>query len=76
MAKTELEKYRSFVSQQLKRLSSILQQYTRGDFSKTIPIPEEENEFTEFLKVLNQLGKNLGDCMQEKEQNQDKTNQL
>ena len=55
MAKSELEKYKQHVSSQLSNLSPLLQSYALGDFSRTLEIPDKENEFTELLVGLSLL---------------------
>jgi len=67
MAKSELEKYKSYVSDQLQKITPILQKYAMGDFSPSIPIPEEENEFTELLVGLQLMVDNIREMVKEKD---------
>ena len=52
MTKSEIEKYKEYVSGRLGQLSPFLQSYALGDFSETIEIADEEDEFTELLVAL------------------------
>jgi PAS domain S-box-containing protein len=67
MAKSELEQYREYVAAQLSKLSPLLQSYALGDFSDTIEIPEEEDEFTELLVGLSLMVDDIREMIQEKE---------
>jgi len=67
MAKSELEKYKSYVTDQLKKLTPILQKYAMGDFTPSVPIPEEENEFTELLAGIQLMVDNIRDMIKEKD---------
>ncbi|MFO7890359.1 MAG: PAS domain S-box protein [bacterium] len=67
MAKSELEKYKAYVSDQLKQLTPILHKYTMGDFSESIPIPEEENEFTGLLKGLQHMVSDIREKIKDKD---------
>ena len=49
MPKSGMEKYKEYVAAQLGKISPLLQSYAIGDFSKSIKIPEKEDEFTELL---------------------------
>ncbi|MEW6041720.1 MAG: histidine kinase dimerization/phospho-acceptor domain-containing protein, partial [Elusimicrobiota bacterium] len=52
MPKSELEKYKEYISTRLNQLIPLLQKYSIGDFSESIEIPEKEDEFTELLTGL------------------------
>ena len=52
MTKSEMEEYKDYVSARLSQLSPFMQSYALGDFSESIEIPEEEDEFTELLVGL------------------------
>ncbi len=67
MAKSELEKYKSYVSEQLQKLTPILQKYAMGDLSPSIPIPEKENEFTELLVALQLMVDDFREMVKEKD---------
>lgn len=64
---TELEKYEAHIRGQLSKLSPLLQKYALGDFSESIEIPDEENEFTELLVGLSLMVDDLKEMIQEKE---------
>jgi PAS domain S-box-containing protein len=53
MSRSELEKYKEYVSFRLRQLAPLLQKYALGDFSKSIEVPEEEDEFTELMVGMN-----------------------
>ena len=67
MAKSDLEKYKAYVSTRLIYLSPFLQNYALGDFSESIDIPEEEDEFTELLVGLTLMVDDLKEMIQERE---------
>jgi PAS domain-containing protein len=67
MAKSELEKYKETVYARLSQLSPLLQNYALGDFSESIEIPEEEDEFTELLVGLSLMVDNIKKLVEEKE---------
>jgi PAS domain S-box-containing protein len=67
MAKSELEKYKETVAAQLSGLSSLLPNYALGDFSESIEIPEEENEFTELLVGLSLMVDDIREMIREKD---------
>jgi PAS domain S-box-containing protein len=67
MAKSEMAAYRDRVSARLSQLSPFLQSYALGDFSQTIEIPEEEDEFTELLVGLTLMVDDIKEMIQEKE---------
>jgi HAMP domain-containing protein len=50
---SQLGEYKAHVTTRLEQLSPLLQDYALGDFSKTIQVPDEEDEFTELLVGLN-----------------------
>lgn len=52
LSKSELEEYKQYVSTRLNQIMPILQEYAIGNFSKSIEIPEKEDEFTELLVGL------------------------
>lgn len=68
MPNSELSKYKEKVIKQLARLSPLLQKYAMGDFSKKIPIPQEENEFTELLVGLNLMVDDIKELINEKQE--------
>ena len=49
MPKPDMEEYKEYVTARLGKLSHLLVKYAQGDFSESIEIPEEEDEFTELL---------------------------
>lgn len=67
MAEPELEKYKAHILHQLNQVSSLLEKYARGDFSETIPIPKEKNEFTALIEKLNNTVVNTKEIIKEKE---------
>lgn len=56
-AKGELEevhsRYKEWVTDRLSRIAPAMERVSVGDFSENIPLPEEEDEFTELLVGLN-----------------------
>ena len=52
MSKSELEQYKEYVSTRLGQIMPMLQEYAMGDFSRSIEIPEKEDEFTELVVGL------------------------
>jgi septal ring factor EnvC (AmiA/AmiB activator) len=75
MADSDLKKYKGYVARQLNKLSPFLQRYAFGDFSKNVPVPEEENEFTELLVGLNLMVDDIKELIDEKENTILKLNQ-
>jgi len=67
MTKLKSKNYKKYVESRLRRLSPFLQLYAMGDFSKSIPIPEEENEFTELLVGLNLMVDDIKELIKDKE---------
>jgi len=67
MNKTALEVYKEYVSEKLDQLSPLLQGYALGDFSRSIEVPDEEDEFTELLVGLNLMVDDLKEMIDEKE---------
>lgn len=68
MAKSELEKYKDFVSAQLRTISPLLQRYALGDFSEVIQFPEKENEFTELFVAINLMVDDIQEMINEKDE--------
>jgi len=68
MAKTAIGIYEKYVALRLKQLQPILQKYALGDFSKSIDIPEEEDEFTELLVGLSLMVDDIKEIIDEKEE--------
>jgi len=66
MAKGALEEYRAYVSNRLSELSSYLQSYAQGDFSKSIEIPEEGDEFAELFMGLDRMAQVFKAALREK----------
>jgi PAS domain S-box-containing protein len=64
----ELEAYKQFVAAQLGNLNPLLQNYAIGDFSENIPVPEEENEFTELFVGLSLMVDDFRGMIKESEQ--------
>jgi PAS domain S-box-containing protein len=67
MDRSELEEYREYVSARLSQLSPLLQGYALGDFSESIEIPDEEDEFTELLVGLTLMVDDIKEMIQERE---------
>ena len=67
MARSGLEEYREYVSARLSELSPFLQSYALGDFSETIGIPDEEDEFTELLVALVLMVDDIKELIRERE---------
>ncbi len=67
MTKSELEQYREYVVAQLNELSPLLQSYALGDFSESIEIPEQEDEFTELFVGLSLMVDDIKEMIRERE---------
>ncbi len=67
MDNSKLNKYKFSVLNQLHQLSPLLQKYAMGDSSESIPIPEEENEFTELLVGLNLMADDIKELLNDKD---------
>ncbi len=57
--KSELEEYKEYVAARLGKVSPLLVKYAMGDFSQTIEIPEQEDEFTELLVGMNLMADDI-----------------
>jgi PAS domain S-box-containing protein len=68
MNRENLEVYKKLVLKQLKKLTPYLEKYAMGDFRKDIPIPQEENEFTELLVSLNMMADDTREMIQERDE--------
>jgi len=62
-----MEEYKGYVSARLSQLSPFMQSYALGDFSETIEIPEEEDEFSELLVGLVLMVDDIKELVSEKE---------
>ena len=49
MPKPDMEEYKEYMTARLGKISHLLAKYAKGDFSESIEVPEEEDEFTELL---------------------------
>ena len=67
MAESEVEQYKETVSTRLSQLSPFLQKYALGDFSESIEVPGEEDEFTELLVGLRLMVDEIKELIEEKE---------
>jgi PAS domain S-box-containing protein len=67
MTKT-LEEYKKYVKHRLEPISEILSNIAAGDFSKTLEIPYEEDEFTELYVGLSFMMEDLLEHLNEREQ--------
>ncbi|MFC2084217.1 PAS domain S-box protein [Bacteroidota bacterium] len=68
MPRSEIENYKTYVSTQLSKLSPLLQNYAMGGFSTSIPIPEEENKFTELFVAINLMVDDFREMLVEREE--------
>jgi PAS domain S-box-containing protein len=68
MTQSARERDSAYVAAQLRRLSPLLQQYAMGDFSENIPIPDEEDEFTELLVGLHLMVDDIREMLQAQEE--------
>lgn len=64
---TDLEKYQQFVRSRLHELTPFLQNYALGDFSDSIRVPEDEDEFTELIVGLKLMVEDFREMMMERE---------
>lgn len=64
---TELEQSDQFVSRRLQEVSIFLQDYALGDFTDSIEIPEQEDEFTELLVGLSLVVNDFRELMADRE---------
>ena len=53
MPKPDMEEYKEYMTARLGKISHLLAKYAKGDFSESIEVPEEEDEFTELLVGIN-----------------------
>jgi len=67
MTRPEMEQYREYVSARLSQLSPLMQSYAMGDFSETIEIPEEEDEFSELLVGLSLMVDDVRELIEDQE---------
>ncbi len=67
MAKSALEIYEKYVALTLKQLLPVMQKYALGDFSESIDIPEEEDEFTELLVGISLMVEDIKEIIDEKQ---------
>jgi len=63
----DLRNYKEFVTVRISELMPFLQKYAFGDFSDPIPVPEEEDEFTELLVGINLMTEDLNDMVDERD---------
>ena len=68
MTNSKLQMHKSNISAQLKRISPFLRNFAMGDFSKSIPIPQKEDEFTELLAAINLMVDDFREMLVEKEE--------
>ena len=73
MPKSGMEKYKEYVAAQLGKISPLLQSYAIGDFSKSIKIPEKEDEFTELLVGISLMADDIKELINKEA---DRTNKL
>jgi len=67
---TELEKYQAYVVKRLKAITPFLKKYSFGDFSEHLPIPDEEDEFTELLVGINLMVEDIQESVKDLEEKQ------
>ena len=67
MVTSENQEYKEYEGTQLERILRFLQKYAEGDFSESIPIPENENEFAQLLVGLNQVTDHIRELIREKD---------
>jgi len=79
-AKVELEevhsRYKQRVTDRLSRIAPAMEKVSVGDFSKNIPLPEEEDEFTELLVGLNLMIDDLRFMFEENRRRSEELRQL
>jgi PAS domain S-box-containing protein len=59
-----IEQYKQYVAGRLAEVSPLLQRYALGDFSESIDIPGEEDEFTELFVAMNLMVDDLRESAQ------------
>lgn len=64
---SEIEQYRQYVEQRLRELTLFLQKYAMGDFTASLEIPENEDEFTELMVGISLMVDDFREMMREKE---------
>jgi PAS domain-containing protein len=55
------------VQERLKSLTPYLLEYAMGDFSRKLPVPQQEDEFTELLVSINLMVEDFQELMREQE---------
>ena len=80
LAKGELEevhlRYKQRVTDRLSRIAPSMERVSVGDFSKNIPLPEEEDEFTELIVGLNLMIDDLRFMFEENRRRSEELRQL
>lgn len=66
-----VEEYREYIKERISKITPILQQAAVGNFSNTIKIPEEEDEFSELLVGLNLMMEDLKTLEEERKRNEE-----
>lgn len=67
MPKSEIEEYKSYISLQLNRLSLIIQNYAKGNFSESISSTKKRHEFPEILEDLNIISEEIKEIIKERD---------
>ncbi|MCF8334960.1 MAG: PAS domain S-box protein [Bacteroidales bacterium] len=68
MATSDLESYKQYVSEQLNRLTSYINQYAEREIPEKISIPEKDDELSQLYKGLNLIGDRIRKLIHEKKQ--------
>ena len=63
-----LKEYKAYVNERLQPVSEILPSISRGDFSKRLEIPPEEDEFSELYVSINYMIEDLQENLEKREQ--------
>jgi PAS domain S-box-containing protein len=67
MPKSDLDQFKDDVTKRLKGLTPFLTNYALGDFTESIEIPDEEDEFTELLVGLSLMIDDIREMIQDQE---------
>lgn len=70
MENQKIHAYQEYVQRRLDLLTPILKQYAMGDFTEKIPVPDEEDEFTELMVSINLMGEDFQKILKDLEDQQ------
>ena len=70
MENQKMHAYQEYVQRRLDLLTPILKQYAMGDFTEKIPVPDEQDEFTELMVSINLMGEDFQKILKDLEDQQ------